>query len=324
MRPGLRIVPAGDQMEGGSLEPPPDPSQSQQTADAVVYLDRIRRGDGLALPWPDIAALTDDLLPGWFVVVGGRAKAGKTTMLLSLLNAWAEQGVPLLYVGTEQPAFVNRILWAAMRCGIPADEALAKHCAWVADHCVRTELDYLAAPKYARARVADSPRGTVEEFGYWAHYAADKGCRVMVYDHLHRLDTGDGDNAWMAFASAVRQIKDWASELGMLIVAGAQLKYGQNDPLLGAHEAPGDSSWYGGIRIQQEADVALQLWRPFVRGTTLEQKREAKDNGAIKNIVQQNIMAVRCAAHRYKNSAMGEVRRLFVRDGKIESLAPGA
>jgi hypothetical protein len=54
----LRLVTNDDRrdaIERGEIELPPDPSPTQQTADAVVYLNAVRRGDGLTPPWSDVA-----------------------------------------------------------------------------------------------------------------------------------------------------------------------------------------------------------------------------------------------------------------------------
>lgn len=295
-------------------------SAAAQVEDARAFLADIRSGAGLFMPWPDLAGLVGRLLPGWFVVVGGRATGGKTTMLLNLLSAWVEYGKRVVYVGTEQPASVLRIVWAAQRLGVPVDRLMGETIGPGLAQRLEQDLAAQREPDFAmQAQLIDAPNGSLGELEERIAFARAVKADVLVFDHLHRLDTGSGEAAWLSFAAAVREVKNMARDFGLLLIAGAQLKYGEGGPLLGAHEAPGDSSWYGGLKIQQEADVALQLWRPFRAGVSREDREAARASGNAKPLVQENVMAVRVAKHRYRNQSMNEVRRLVVRDGRLES-----
>jgi hypothetical protein len=318
----------------------PVPDADAQTADAREFLAAVRAGAGLFLPWGDLAELVDVLLPGWLFVVGARAKGGKSTFLLNLAMAWIEYSRRVLYVGTEQPAAQLRILLAAVLSGNDYEAAVKGRLAAEAEERFQAALTRLAAsPCRDRLVLADAPGGTLEELEQLVVYATEARCDVLVFDHLHRLDTGDGEAAWTGFGGAVRRIKNLARDAGMLIAAAAQLKYGEGSGLLSEYEGPGASSWYGGIRIQQEADVALQVWRPMRIGVSEAEKKAARVQGTLTPLVRQyrkgeppreyvaqplvepNIMAVRIAAHRYKNDAMGEVRRLYVRRGTLETIS---
>lgn len=316
----LALVPPEPEDDFSGLPPEPDPAQ--QVRDAMAFLGEVGSGKALSLPWADLSGVVGPLLPGWLVVVGGRGKGGKTTFLHNLLSAWVEFGKRVLYVGTEQPAAIMRILWACQRTGRPVETTIDRYVRGETDPAVEADLrEQKAEPLATQAIFGDAPNGTVDELRFWCAYAKETRRDVFIFDHLHRLNTGDGDNAWTAFGGAVRDIKNMARDHGLLVVTAAQLKAGATGYLLGDHEAPGNSSWYGGLRIQQEADLALQVWRPLRKGVTEQEKREAKDDGAVKALVQQNVMAVRVAASRYRASANGEVRRLCVRDGRLESFS---
>ena len=320
----------------------PDPAA--QTAEAKAFLAKVRAGAGLFLPWADLAGLVGLLLPGWFVAVGARLKGGKSTMLANLALNWVEMGRRVLYVGTEQPASQLRLVFAALLARVPVDAAIEGRLDAERAGRFAAELDRLERPPMTdRLLLGDAPDGFLSELEDWSTFAVQSRCDAMVFDHLHRLDTGDGESAWISFAGAVRRVKNLARDRGLLIIAAAQLKMGEGGALLGEHEAPGNSSWYGGLRIAQEADVALQLWRPFRTRISHAERTAAREQGTLSPtvrikgkggevereytadpLVQPNVMAVRVAAHRYRDSARGEVRRLFVRDGWLESYERGA
>jgi hypothetical protein len=115
-----------------------------------------------------------------------------------------------------------------------------------------------------------------------------------------------------------------AKQSRMLVVMGAQLTQGEGGSWLGEHEIPGNKSWAGTANIQRECDVGVQLWRPFQPGITAEQKRLARDDEAkVRGLVQENVMGVRVAAHRWRGRVMNSCCRLYVKDDQISSWTGG-
>jgi AAA domain len=276
----------------------------------------VAKGGHLMLPWNAVHALVGPLLPGWLVVIGARAKGGKSTFLRHVLDAWVSHfHRRVLYVGTEQSAGILRALWSCIRLRVPTEAAIDPgH----PDH--QRVLDDL--PKQGdladQAIIVAEQSITVETFTQWARVAYKEKCDVLMFDHFHRLEAGSGEG-WRERNNAVQRIKTIASKSNMVTVIAAQLRNGPDDAL-GQYEVPGPQSWAETAGLRRECDVAVQLWRPFVRGVTRQQKSEAKDDVArMAEIVQPNVMAVRCDAHRYRQADPAAAARLYVDQGELQS-----
>ena len=289
-----------------------------QAYDAREFMERVRAGGGLKLPWPDLDRMVGPMLPGWLVVIGGRAKAGKTTMLMALLTAWVKARKRVVYVGTETGVEMLRYLWAAMRCEVPLDWAVDPHLAPETYERIMRDVETAQTdPQIADFAIfADAKDATVSELALWANYGKTHQADALIFDHFSRLEVGVGER-WQGLGQAIRSIKKMAVEVNQTIVVGAQLTQGEGGSVLGEHEVPGNGSWAGSSEIQREADVALQLWRPFQPGVTAKQKQAAReDMEKIRDIVQTNVMGVRLAAHRWGRDP-NQFARLAVNRGQI-------
>lgn len=310
----------------GSVEPlypegaaPPLNLHSDAAVEYTRWSKLVAKGGHLGLPWGPVDALVGPLLPGWLVLVGARAKGGKSTFLREVFNSWVSDFKRrILFVGTEQNAGLLRALWACLRLRLPTEAALNPehpgHSAVLKDVNRGQAKDEL----YKRAIVVAEPAITLDTFTRWARVAWREKCDVLMFDHFHRLEA-EGVNAWRDRNSAIRQIKNVAAKSNMVVVVAAQLKNGDGGPL-GEFEVPGSQSWAETAGLRRECDVAIQLWRPFKPGVTREAKSAARDDVAkLGDIVQPNIMAVRCDAHRYHPAPVHQAARLYVNDGEISS-----
>jgi hypothetical protein len=301
-----------------SLYPPgagtPLELHGDAAAEALAWSFQVAQGGNLSFPWEPVYRIVGDLLPSWLVLVGGRGKGGKSTFLRECFNSWVTDFQKrVLYVGTEQSAGLLRLLWAALRCGAPAEAAIQPshpmHGALLGD--VETGQRALAD----RAMIVAEPTLTVQGFREWCRYAYRQKCDVVVLDHFHRIEMGDGE--WQTRGEAVKALKNIAVKSNMLLVVAAQMKDGEGG-MLGQYEVPGSNSWAETAALRRECDVALQVWRPFKVGVTREQKQAARDDMAkLADIVEPNVMAVRCDAHRYHDAAPYKAARLFVDGGQI-------
>jgi KaiC/GvpD/RAD55 family RecA-like ATPase len=308
-------------------EPPEDderptitPSELAQVQayDARAFMERVRAGGSLRFPWTDLDKMVGPMLPGWLVVVGGRAKAGKTTMLMELLTAWVELRKTVVYVGTETEVALLKYIWAAVRCNVPVETAIDPACpADVYDRIMQDVEVTQARPEVSDFAIfADAREATVSELALWAGYGKMHGADATIFDHFSRLDVGQGER-WQGLGQAIKQIKNLAKEAQQTLVVGAQLTQGGTGSILSEHEVPGNNSWAGSSEIQREADVGVQLWRPFKPGITEQQKRDAKDDHTkVGEIVQHGVMGVRLAAHRW-GKAPNQFCKLMVADGQI-------
>jgi hypothetical protein len=289
-----------------------------QAAEARQFLEEIRAGKGLRFPWTDLDRLVGPLLPGWFVAVGGRAKAGKTSLLLELLTAWTELGKTVVYVGTETEVAMLKYQWAAVRCNVPIDTAIDPDCPRdIYDRLMADVEETQARPDLAyRAIFADAPDATMGALASWVGYGRDHQADALIFDHLSQLEVAPGER-WQHLGDAIHQIKKLARNNRMTLVCGAQLTQGQGGSILGEHEIPGNGSWAGSAEVQRTVDVGVQLWRPFKPGITSGQKQEAREDMSKANaLVQHGVMGVRVAAHRWGKKA-NTFCKLYVKDGQI-------
>jgi KaiC/GvpD/RAD55 family RecA-like ATPase len=282
------------------------------------FMERVRAGGGLRFPWTDVDRMVGALLAGWLVMVGGRAKAGKTTMLMELLTAWITMQKTVVYVGTETSVDLLRYIWGAVRCNIPIEVAIDPACP--ADIYERIMADVelnQTKPEVADFAIfADAPEATVTELTRWAGYGVKHGADALIFDHFSRLEVGQGER-WQGLGQAIREIKKLAVDADMTMVVGAQLTQGEGGSILGEHEVPGNGSWAGSSEIQRECDVGVQLWRPFKPGVDHKQKQAAKeDHTKVAELIQPGVMGVRLAAHRWGKQP-NQFCKLWVQDGQI-------
>jgi hypothetical protein len=289
--------------------------------EAIDFSYHLAMGGGLPMPWASVHNFVGRLLPGWLVLIGARAKGGKSSLMRELLQSWVcDYGKKVLYVGTEQTAGILRMLWAATRLGLDPEAAIddkhPDHFALMAD--VQGPQAELADQAIVIAR-QDLDLGS---FVQWARVAYREKCDVLMLDHFHRLASGSGDK-WQGRDDAIRKIKNVASQSGMLVVAAAQMKNAEGP--LGEFEVPGAASWAETSGLRREADVALQAWRPLRVNLSRKAKAAAKEDGSrIMDLVQPNTMAIRCDAHRYRPNAPYSAARLYVADSRISSWSGAA
>jgi hypothetical protein len=144
----------------------------------------------------------------------------------------------------------------------------------------------------------------------------------LIFDHLGQLSLQGGDR-WAQVGDAIHELKRQAVAARLTLIAGAQLTQGEGGSFLGEHEVPGNKSWAGSAEVQRTADVAIQAWRPFKLGVNAKQKREARDDASkVEGLIQQNTMAIRVSAHRYRGSAMNKCLRLRVERDQVTSYVP--
>jgi replicative DNA helicase len=289
-----------------------------QAYDARAFMERVRAGGSLRFPWTDLDRMVGPMLPGWLVVVGGRAKAGKTTTLMELLTAWVEMRKTVVYVGTETSVAMLRYVWGAVRCNVPIETAIDPTCPVDVFERIMRDVEVTQTnPSLADFAIfADAKEATVSELALWAGYGKMHGADATIFDHFSRLEVGQGER-WQGLGQAIRQIKKLAVEADMTLVVGSQLTQGEGGSILGEHEVPGNGSWAGSSEIQREADVAVQLWRPFKPGVSQQQKTEAKqDHTKVGDLIQPGVMGVRLAAHRWGKQP-NQFCKLMVADGQI-------
>lgn len=258
---------------------------------------KLALGGHLAFPWSRVQRLTGWLLASFLVLVGARAKSGKSTFLRECFTTWVHDFKKrVLFLGTEQEAHILRMLWACVRLDIPIAAAMDPTHPRHADLLYDVEI---TQEEFAdRVLIVAESSLTTERLKHWARVAWLEGYEVLMIDHFHRIET-QAKEAHRDRGELARTLKNIAVKADLLVVAAAQLKDGE-DGVLGHYSIPGPHSWAETAGLRRECDKAVQLWKPFRRGVTAQQRTKARnDAGVLRQIVESDVMAVRCDADRY-------------------------
>lgn len=295
----------------------PSLDRAAQVRRAQDFVAKVRAAKGFRFHWAAMDRMVGVLLPTWLVTIGARPKGGKTTTLMNLFDGWTDQGIRCAYLGTETGVESLTVLFACISSGVDFDayvegEASDIECARVDAHLKRQAGSLAETALFGECRGA-TVDGVIER----AAELVGAGARIILLDYLQRLEPRNAQQTEYGVVSeACRRFKDFAEKYNVLWVQGAQLNMGPG--LCAEYEVPGNGSWYMGKRPQQESDVALQQWRPFRKGITKEQKQQANDGEIeVTTLVQTETMAVRVAAHRWRQNAAGQATRLRIGNGQI-------
>jgi hypothetical protein len=270
--------------------------------------------------WDDVSAMCGPMLPGDFVVVGSLMGNGKSTLLMSQMDAFAEQKRATLYFPLEIDAEVCRLRWAAWKLVLDVRHVIRQD--WsklpegsreavdgVIDEQETSPFIHFATPK----------RVTFAELAEWCRWGKAQGCDTVMLDHLHRMDFGgDSSNHRVTVTEVVRRLKDLARELGIVLIAAAQLNR-SNDPI-DMYTAPQLGRLKESAGIAEEADVALMLSR-FLKPNLPDKWMAKLHVGEISeaDLAEPGVMAVTCRKHRLDDSALNRRVLLSVVNGKLQT-----
>lgn len=269
--------------------------------------------------WPDLDLLTGPMLPGDLVIVGSLMGNGKSTLLMSQMDAFAEAKVPTLYVPLEVDPEVCRNRWAAWKLGLSSK------------HVLRHEWELL--PKGAEDAIANAleeqkhnpfvhfatpKRITLKTLTAWCEWAKKGfGVKIVMLDHLHRMDFGtDTQNHRVSVTDVVRRLKDLARDMDMVLLASAQLNR-SSDPI-DAYIAPVLARLKETAAIGEEADVVLMLSRKLRRDLPDQWQSELRVGRLTENdLGEPDVMVVTCRKHRLDDTATNARVLLRVENGRI-------
>lgn len=274
--------------------------------------------------WSDLDALTGPMLPGDLVVVGSLMGNGKSTLLMSQMDAFARRKMATLYVPLEIDPEICRTRWAAWVLGYNPLHAIRHH--WHklpegAEEAIECLLHEQKADPYIH--FVPDKRLTLTKIIAWCRHAKEEnGCAVVMLDHFHRLDFGqDAASHRISVTESARRFKDALRELEMVGIAAAQLNR-TNDPI-DRYTAPSLARIKESAGIGEEADVALMLSRKLKRDLPDQWANKLRVGALTEDeLAERDVMVVTCRKHRLDNSALDRRVLLTVRNGRIESLAP--
>jgi len=307
--------------------------------DAMAELvDRIAPPEvHVRFPWRDLDSIYGPLLPGSVHIVSARTGSGKTLFVLNWL--WSliapTPHTPVAYFPLETPAkeVVIRLACHSVHAH-PADvlrgdfsavpggrDGFAKAVKIVTDALLTPRI-YPGVPAMApRLFLYDEPTITVAALRLAVLDAAERGCRVVIVDHLLRLDLGDQTNLYAQVSIAIRQLKMLAEEAGVVMIVTSQQSRATGGSKLGWYSAPDLQALKGAGTIEEEADGVLFLHR-VLRDDITEKDRRAVEAGLtpLQDIVAAHLMGCAIGKHRLDGGQVGAACRLFVEHGLVADL----
>lgn len=303
--------------------PSPAAIGAQQVAEARALLTR----DVSRAPrwmWRELDGLVGAMMPGDLVVCGSLMGNGKSTLLMSQMDAFAACRIPTLYIPLEVDPAVNRLRWAAWKLGLNVVHVIRQE--WAAlPEGAREAVDYALEEQEQDPFVHFAPpkRMTLPSMIQWCRWAREEfGAEVIMLDHLHRMDFG-GTAAGhrVAVTEAVRQLKDMARDLGVVLIAAAQLN--RTNDALDRYIPPGLSRLKESAGIAEEADVVLMLSRRL-RSDLPEAWEKRLRLGEVNenDLAEPGTMLVTCRKHRLDGAALDHGVALEVVNGRLQSRMP--
>lgn len=314
---------------GERHEPQPDslPDFATLGAEQIEGARTLIRRDLTDAPtwgWLDLQRLSGPMLPGELLIVASLMGNGKSTLLMSQMDRFAEAKVGTLYIPLEIDPEICRTRWAAWKLGL--DVAALLRGEWeklpegsreamdgVLDEQQENPFVHFASPR----------RITYHELSRWCRKAVDEyQTRVIMLDHLHRMQFGgDAASFRVTVTEVVRQLKDLARELGIVLLCAAQLN--RSADVLDRHLPPQVHRLKESAGIAEEADVVLMLSRrlaPQISDAEMKDFRMGRKSE--RDIEDPNTMAITCRKHRLDDTARDRTVLLHVRNGKLEDRVP--
>lgn len=297
-----------------------------QAADVAAMLAQ-PAGEVVRWPWRGVSDLLGGLLPGQLHVVGALTGNGKSSFLMSLMHDLASNGIGVLYLPLEVSPPIARVRWAAWKLGYNVADVLER--CWH-DH---PDPSLRLLPEGAREAInleverqlAEEPvhfcplkRINVSGIRRWAEW----GCvtydaRVVIVDHLHRLEVGDQPNALrQLMTEAARQLPDMAEATGTCVIAAAQLTR-NNDPLDRYFPPTLDRLKECGA-IAEEAHTVTMLSRRFTADVDNQMVSAMRASKMVPpERIKPGAMQITCRKHRTRDHATDRAALLRVTDGRV-------
>jgi len=285
-------------------------------------------------PYPSLHAMAGRQTAGRLVFVMANTGQGKTTFLLDTMDRWAETGVKIDYLGTEQEPDELITKWACLRVDVPPGVAIGKEWdeypqgqTWRAR--VYNEIDALEERFGEQVKFSPDKFITLPKIELAARHAQARGAHVLIVDHVDRIDTDPKDTEYMALKRLIRRLKELARDHKLVLLVASQMnREARKADRLGAYRAPQLHQMQGGGTKEQEADVVLGLWRPLrqqLPDETAEDYKKimsAAKAGHIpaSDVTEPNTMAVVLLKHRTHGERDGNRCKLSVHHGRIAEI----
>lgn len=297
--------------------PPAGDVTAAQVQDAKKLLTRDLR-NAPRWAWRPLDLLTGPMLPGELVVVGSLMGNGKSTVLMSQMDAFALARLPVLYFPLEIDPDNCRLRWAAWKLGLDATAVIRQQWDMLgegAEEAVELTLDEQESNPWIH--FAPPKRMTFGGMLKWCQWARREfDARVIMLDHFHRMQVGNGPNHRVSSTDVVRELKDLARTLGVVLIAAAQLNR-SSDPI-DKYAPPLLSRLKETAALGEEADVVLMLSRKLRRDLPDGWQQDLRLGRITElDLAEANAMVVTCRKHRLDDKANDARIVLRVHQGRV-------
>lgn len=275
-------------------------------------------------PWAALDQVAGLLCPEDMWLVAGRTGNGKSLFCLNLFDRLVEDGRTVLYVGLEQSPKILRVKWACIRAGISPKQILAARPEDqgtdydTARAAITAQLEWQKTPE-VKNRAHFSTTRFVDRDGLvaWTDWAKQRGCEIVIVDHIDRMKHGESGNDFRDLSETVRLAKELAVHYRIVMLVASQV--GRPKESLQRFMPPMLSELRGGGTKEEEADAVLAVYRPLKKGTTEKQMTMVRQ-GLLEEheIYETSKMAIRVLKHRLDGTAPGTAI-LNVEKGRLVS-----
>lgn len=314
-RPPLQLLPGGDQ---------PKPTATDLAAQQVEAAIRMGEQDFSDVPrwaWRTLDARLDGMLPGDFIVIGGLHGNGKTSFMLSQLDALAKQGTPVLYVPLETNPLIVRRRWAAWELRL--DWPTVARNRWQdfddPDGTHRAHNAMMARQAGYPVQFPGDRRITIEGLADWVRWALrEYQAKVVIIDHFHRMSFGNMAQYRIAVTEAARELKDLADRHQIVMVATAQLNHRDADKL-DKYMPPTLERLKESSGLAEETDAVLMLSRRLKHALSKQEALLVRmGHKSDQDFAAPGVMCVTCRKHRLDDAIRDRTMLLQVdRSGHV-------
>lgn len=300
---------------------------ARHAADVVPSAFHVR------FPWASLDAIYGPLLPGSLHIVSARTGAGKTLFVRNWLHALCITTEPqsVAYFPTETPA--EEVLRGIVCAELGVNPVAVTRDDWTHvpggrdgfyASCLEWSKFLFQSPsplQAPRLLLFDHPRPSVSEIYVTMASAAEQGCRMVIVDHLLRLNLGDGSQMFQEVTAGVRALKMAAQELGICVVVTSQQSRQPGGDRLTWFAPPDLQALKGAGTIEEEADGVLFLHR-LLKDTLTPKDETAVRKGLVplQEVVAPNLMGAAIGKHRLDGGRTGAATRLWIEHGRVTDL----
>lgn len=311
---------------GAMIDAAEDAARQANAAELSLYRDPST--DWFHFPWAGVDRMVDGVGAGEVWFLGGFSGAGKTTVLMNLVQDKLDAGQRIYYVGTETKPNELRTRLACTRVGVYAGDVLSGKAAreYVHWENIREKLvadirqqkglgnrnEFFVCP--VQRVNAGVLRGAFED-------AKAQDVHAIVIDHIDHAEHGAGRNGFEDSKMLAHLVLDLAQETGLPTLVATQFNNeGPKGDILGQHKPPQPHFVYMGGHKRQIAWGMLGIYRPLRDYIGKEDMQRARETRITKPLLQPGVIAVSCMKHRHHGAHEGDIAYLSYERGRLFDL----